>query len=451
MERWTRRWPNVDRRGQRIVVSPNRRYLMYEDGSPFFYLADTAWQMFQRLDLESARHYLADRAAKGFTAIQAAILAELDPFAPNANGDVPLIGDDPTRPNEAYFAHVDAVVQMANRLGLRMALLPCWGSYSVDDAPNRVLFPENGRAYGEFLGRRYRDSDAIWVLGGDRNAVEPRDRDTVAAIAAGLGAGDGGRHLKTYHPCGPGHSSRMFHDADWLDFNMIQSSHAAHGFDNGSMVAHDRGLEPPKPTLDGEPRYEGIPAGFYFRGYHPADRMDDFDARNAGYWAVLAGACGHTYGHNCIWQMAMPGVPPVIDAHVPWYEAIHHPGSRQMGYLRRLFETRPVSRLVPAQDILIHPPLSVHGPVRAARADDGSFVVVYAPVGEPVTVDLNAMSGRRIAQGWFDPRNGAYTPIHTGVRGTLTFTPPNSGRGRDWVLVLDDADAGLPTPGNCPA
>lgn len=450
MDRFGRRWPNADRRGQRIVVSPNRRYLMYEDGTPFFYLADTAWQMFQRLDLESARHYLADRAAKGFTAIQAVILAELDPLAPNANGDAPLIGNDPERPNEAYFAHVDAVVAAANRLGLTMALLPSWGSYAIGDAPNRVLFPENGRAYGEFLGRRYRDADVIWVLGGDQNAEDPRDRATVAAIAAGLTAGDGGRHLKTYHPRGPGQSSRVFPDADWLDFNMIQSSHAAPGFDNGTMVAYDRELEPVKPTLDGEPRYEGIPSGFYFQGCHPANRMDDFDARNAAYWAVLAGACGHTYGHNCIWQMAMPGYPPVIDAHVPWYEAIHHPGARQMGYLRRLFETRPVSKLVPAQEVLVHPPQSVHGPVRAARAEDGSFVVVYTPVGEPITVDLNVMSGSRIAQGWFDPRSGAYTHVHTGVKGLLTLTPPNSGRGRDWVLVLDDADAGLPTPGDWP-
>ena len=52
----------------RICLSENRRFLVDEQGQPFFYLADTAWELFHKLNREEADHYLADRAEKGFTA-----------------------------------------------------------------------------------------------------------------------------------------------------------------------------------------------------------------------------------------------------------------------------------------------------------------------------------------------------------------------------------------------
>lgn len=68
-------------------------------GRPFFYLGDTAWELVHRLTLADAKRYLADRAAKRFTVIQAVIqaviLAEIDGLhAPNMNGDTPLTDND---------------------------------------------------------------------------------------------------------------------------------------------------------------------------------------------------------------------------------------------------------------------------------------------------------------------------------------------------------------------
>jgi hypothetical protein len=111
-----------------LRISPNRRFIVRDDGTPFFYLGDTAWELFHRLTMAEAELYLRDRAAKGFTVIQAVALAELDGLrTPNMRGDLPLINDDPTRPNEAYFAHVDAVVDLAASLGLHIGMLPTWG------------------------------------------------------------------------------------------------------------------------------------------------------------------------------------------------------------------------------------------------------------------------------------------------------------------------------------
>ena len=285
----------------KLRVTENGRYLEYEDGSPFFYLGDTAWELFHRLDREEADLYLANRAAKGFTVIQAVVISPQDGLTvPNAYGHLPLHGSDPARPNEAYFQHVDYIVDKAGELGLTIGMLPTWGRYWKrvgKEAP--FLFDcENALEYGRFIGRRYLDAKIIWILGGDENIESDEERVIVNAMAEGLGQGDGGAHLMTYHPRGPGLSSDYFHNAGWLDFNMVQSSHAAHDHDNGLFIDHDYALEPAKPTIDGEPRYECLAVGFYFRDINRFDRFDASDVRQAAYWSLLAGACGFTYGHN---------------------------------------------------------------------------------------------------------------------------------------------------------
>jgi len=433
----------------RLQVSENGRYLTYDDGRPFFYLGDTAWELFHCLDREEATRYLENRAAKGFTVIQAVVLSQLGGLTvPNPNGDLPLQADDPARPNEAYFQHVDFIVDKAAELGLVVGMLPCWGSYWTELNGGRGLFtPASARTYGEFLGRRYRDKPLIWILGGDENINNDQERAIIEAMAAGLRAGDGGRHLITFHPRGPGRSSDYFHNAGWLDFNMSQSSHGGHDHDNGLYAEHDYRLSPPKPTLDGEPRYELIPVGFYFTGANRLDLFDDYDCRQAAYWSMLAGACGHTYGHNSVWQMWSPEREPVLGAVLPWYEAIDHPGAFQMGHLRALFESRPWQRLVPDQSFILDGPSSGGAKIRAAIADDNSFAFVYSPRGAAFSVDKGRIDGSRIQTSWYDPRYGITYPIHAGNTGGIqTYTPPTQGRGRDWILIVEDADRGFPLP-----
>src|SRR5688572_15889829 len=108
-----------------LRVSDNQRFLVQADGKPFFYLGDTAWELFHRLNREQADAYLEDRAKKGFTVIQAVALAELDGLNdPNAYGHRPLTDNDPARPaihegdRNDYWDHVDYIVNKAERLGM---------------------------------------------------------------------------------------------------------------------------------------------------------------------------------------------------------------------------------------------------------------------------------------------------------------------------------------------
>lgn len=111
-----------------LRVSENRRFLVQADGTPFFYLADTAWELFHRLNREEATHYLEQRARHGYTLIQAVALAELDGLNdPNPYGHRPLKDNDPLQPVPAYWEHVDFIVKKANSLGLYIGFLPTWG------------------------------------------------------------------------------------------------------------------------------------------------------------------------------------------------------------------------------------------------------------------------------------------------------------------------------------
>ena len=438
--------------GHPLRVGPDGRHLVRADGRPFFYLGDTAWSLFHRLTREEADRYLRNRAAKGFTVIQAVALSENDGLrTPNAYGERPLVGNDPRRPNEAYFAHVDWVIDRAAELGLCVALLPTWGDkwHSRQNEPGPKVFADaaTARDFARFIGRRYASRAVIFVLGGDRNVETPEDLAITRAFAEGLEE-TAPKVLVTYHPRGPGRSSDALHREPWLDFNMIQSSHTGRGSDNGGNVEHDRSLEPAKPTLDGEPRYEALIADFYMRGANPALRFDDYDVRLAAYRAVLAGAAGHTYGNNNIWQMWAPGREPVLGADTPWSEAVDHPGSFQMGHLRRLLESRPWETLVPDQALLVGPNAPADGFARAAVASDRSFAFVHSPRGESVSVDQTRLRALDLTAWWFDPRYGRAYFVHTGVGTAIqVFTPPSSGRGCDWVLVLDDAAKGYAPPG----
>ena len=103
----------------RLKVSDNKRFLVTAGGRPFFWLGDTAWELFHRLTRQDAERYLKNRAALRFTVVQAVALAEFDGLVePNAYGHTPLRDNDPTQPNEDYFAHVDWIVERANALGL---------------------------------------------------------------------------------------------------------------------------------------------------------------------------------------------------------------------------------------------------------------------------------------------------------------------------------------------
>jgi hypothetical protein len=434
----------------RLKVSDNQRFLVTDDGKPFFYLGDTAWELFHRLNREEAGHYLTDRAAKGFTVIQAVVLAELDGLKdPNPYGHVPLPNNDPTRPDEDYFKHVDWIVDKANELGLYVGMLPTWGDKVGPAGRSNYAGPElftvdNAAAYGEWLGRRYKDKGIIWVLGGDRDVDSPKRADVWRAMARGLKKGDGGRNLATFHPRGGQTSSTHFHDDDWLDFNMLQTGHDVDR-PVWEGIGKDYARAPTKPVFDGEPLYEDHPIGFNAaqRGYSNAA-----DIRRTAYRSVFAGGHGYTYGNHSVWQMYAPNRRPINGPIKTWQEALDAPGAGQVRHLRALIESRPFLTRIPDQSVVASDASAGGKRVQATRDEKGRYAFVHTAAGRPVTVRLDKLSGNAVKAWWYDPRTGKAEAVGEYLRsGERTFVPPTPGENTDWVLVLDDASAGFPTPG----
>lgn len=434
---------------QRLGISDDKRRLVNEDGSAFFYMGDTAWELFHRCSKEETEMYMKDRKAKGFNVVQAVVLAEIDGLnTPNAEGEKPFVSNNTLEPNEAYFKHVDWVIAKAEELGIYIAALPTWGDkWSKRWGKGPVVFdnPDKARKYGRYLGERYKNQpNIIWVMGGDRNPESDLHLEINRAMAEGIKEGDGGKHLMTYHPSGSASSSQWFHNDTWLDFNMLQSGHSVINRLVYNNVSRDYNLKPVKPCLNGEPQYEDIPVGFSVLN----ERFTAYDARQSAYWSVLAGALGHTYGNNNIWQMWTENNTPILGARIPWYEAIHQPGALQMGYVRRLFESRPFLQMIPDQDILADVFGQNKDEIRAARGSDNSFVIVYTPHGNPVHLNLDKFTADTLSGYWYNPREGLSQKIEAfaNTKKNMAFVPPSSGPRTDWVLVLDDLSKNYPDP-----
>jgi hypothetical protein len=444
----------------RLKVSDNHRFLVTEDGRPFFWLGDTAWQIFHRLNREEAERYLDHRAANGFNVIQAVAIAELDGHAdPNPYGHLPLLDFDPTRPDvkdgpaNDYWDHVDFIVEAANRRGIYVGFLPTWGRYWHDKVKDGqpIFTPANAVVYGEWLGRRYRDKGLVWILGGDRGIDNDTQREVIRAMARGLRKGDGGTHLMTLHPPGGNGSSTWFHNEDWLDFNMRQNGHGAEFTGHYDQTKADYDRTPVKPVLDGEPIYEDHPVSFDPKKFGHSIASD---VRRPLYWDLFGGAFGHTYGHHSVWQMWSPNKSPINNPLMPWFEAIKQPGAAQMQHGKKLMLSRPFLTRVPDDSVIVTDRVatSVPGAGRyhfaATRDSAGSYAMVYAPIGRAFKVRMDRIAGAKVKAWWFNPRDGQVTAIgefaNTGER---EFTPPDKGEMLDWVLVLDDASKGFPPPG----
>ena len=151
-------------KGMKLKVSLNKRYLVNQDGKPFFYLGDTAWTLLKRLNREEVEDYFKNRVAKGFTVIQAYVLRGLE--VPNLYGDLTLVDRDPAKPNEAFFKNVDYVVNKANERGLVMSLVVTYGEHVRQVRTKEQVFnTANAFAYGKFLASRYKNNCVIWLLG----------------------------------------------------------------------------------------------------------------------------------------------------------------------------------------------------------------------------------------------------------------------------------------------
>src|SRR5690606_12496324 len=145
-----------------------------KNGQPFFWMGDTGWLLFGKLDREEAEKYLETRRQQGFNVIQVMVLHTLE--ARNVYGQKALLNRDIATPRITkgnspadtaqydYWDHVDFIIKKAEEKGLYMALVPVWGTA----AKSGPITPGQARTYAAFLAKRYKGySNIIWLNGGD--------------------------------------------------------------------------------------------------------------------------------------------------------------------------------------------------------------------------------------------------------------------------------------------
>jgi hypothetical protein len=424
---------------QKLQVSSNGRFLVKEDGSPFFWLNDSAWFL-PKVNNADVSSYLADRAQKRFTSVMIACMYHSDILY---NGEGPFLHNNTDTPNATFWEHIDFILSEAESYGLYVAITVMWA-----EDYRALIGNDLGKAYrlGHWLGTRYRDrNNVLWVVSGEYNDTSGWTTSLYESVAQGLMDGHQGNHLMTIHPAGDQSSAQDFHESSWLSFNLLQSGHQSDNHaivkpENYEVITHDYKLSPVKPVADGEPAYEDFLDGYNDNGTSDS-RMEDDTVRRKAYWAVFAGAFGHTYGNENIEIMYIPG-DDVDFPHRYWKDALNDPGATQMRHVRTLMESRSFLNRIPDQSIVVSNVGSGPDHVQATRAADRTYAMIYIPRGGAVDVNLAKISGQGVAASWFNPRDGSTTPIGPYLNsGTRTFDAPGGvTNGNDWILLLDSTN-----------
>ncbi len=425
---------------RKLMVHSSKRYLCYEDGEPFFYLADTAWSLFSRLTREETDYYLSVRAQQGFNTIQAACLFGDNRLRrPNVYGRFALkqIGDvyDPEQPDldgeYSYWDHVDYGIKTAAEKGLFVAFLPTWGDkYNQKLGGGPEIFTEqNAYSYGKWLAQRYGGQwNIIWMLGGDRALENDTHRAIIDAMGRGIRENDAGEHLITFHTPVSTSSADFLAGKDYIDFHTVQSGHEVEVYRSWGLVRRTGEAEE-KPFMDAEPRYEDHPACFKSAfGYS----WNHDDVRQNTYWNLMEGVCGNTYGNSCIWGFT---TTPNDYFMYRWQDAIHHTGAQQAKFAKQLRLSRPYFEFRHAPELVADDTADMAHQA-AGRGEDYAFI--YTPQGLPIRAFLDKLDGQRpIRASWFDPRTGKEEIFGVFAPRETLFVPPSRGKGCDWVLILD--------------
>jgi Protein of unknown function (DUF4038)/Putative collagen-binding domain of a collagenase len=406
-----------------LRVAPGGRYLVDRGGRPFLLCGDAAWSLLAGLTNEQAAIYLDDRRRRGFNAILVSLIEhDFAAHAPrNAYGEPPFLAPGDFRgPNEEYFAHADAVLRMAEARGMAVLLTP---DYLGQDGKGGWYFEtlragrDAIRAYGAYVGRRYRAFENVtWVLGGDYTPP-PQGMALVDALAEGLRSADGGAHLFTAHFSAE--TSAQDAATTPIDLNTTYTYKSVYA---RSLADHQRPGALPHILIESayELEHDSTPRSL----------------RTQAYDALLTGAAGQVFGNGAIWGFFRA-----------WPANLDTDGARSMTDLRALFEPLAWQTLAPdAAGGVLAAGTSAPGDrdrdrVLLARSPDGRLAVAYDPAGVPLTLELERLATPLRAR-WYDPTAGTYVPADGSPfrePRPVTFRPPGTNRAGDpdWALVLE--------------
>ena len=416
-----------------VRISEDRWHLAHADGTPWFWLSDTAWNGALLATEAEWEKYLADRAGKGFTAVQF-VTTQWRTAPADEAGQVAYTGKERIAINPAFYQRMDKRFDALNARGLVAAPVLAWAVGNELD-PGTGLPEDQLLALVRYQVARYGAHHVVWILAGDgRYAGEKADKWKRIGRAV---FGDTPSHPVTMHMNGQGWYVAEFRAEPWFGFIGYQSGHGDSDKTQEWLVrgppATDWKTEPHHPVINLEPNYEDHLA------YQSKQPIPAYMVRRAAWWSVLVSpTAGVTYGAHGIWSWQKEAGVPRAHASTgvakPWHEAINLPGSTDMKRLKDFMVSIEWWRLRPAPEMLARQPGETDPKkfVAAARADDGSFAVAYLPVGGTVEVRTDSVKAATAAR-WYDPREGKWSEAGAVASPVCKFTAPSA---EDWVLWI---------------
>ena len=420
-----------------VRVASARTYLEHADGTPFFWLADTAWNGPLLSTPDEWQHNIDVRTRQRFTAVQ--WVATEWRASPDGDrlGERAFTGRDRIAVNPAFFQRLDEKAVALNRAGLLNVPVLLWaisGGSNPAVNPGVSLPEDQAIKLTEYMVARWQGYDVVWIPAGDgdyRGERAERWKRIGRAVF-----GDAEHAPVVMHPGGMHWILPEFQNEPWVDIHGYQSGH---GVDERALrwmiegpPSTDWTRAPYRPFINLEPPYE------HHVAYQTKRPMTPAEVRRAVYWTLLgAPVAGTSYGGHGVWGWDDGTRPPTdhpgSGTPLPWRQALEMPAANHMGIVADLFTSFDFWRLRPAPQTLVEQPGHT-APERftAAAAADRDLLVVYTPEPVRVAVAAAALPGDRAV--WFDPRTGARSPARGIQSGTTTaFEPPGAG---DWVLVV---------------
>ncbi len=412
-----------------LKLSDNRRYLTQDEGTPFFWLADTAWNGVLRADPDDWHRYLQMRQNQHFTVIQF-VATQWRGSTTDPTGNTAFSTTDPIQINPTFFQRLDNKVQAINHYGMLACPVMLWANLPED--PGLLLSKEGCIVLARYQQARWGAYQVAWILGGDsryEKGQSQRWKEVGRAVFD-----QPYRRLVTMHPVGANWSPAEFRGESWFDIIGYQSGHSESDEHRQWLTtgppSSDWQTEPPHPIINLEPNYE------YHPSYETGHFFTDHDIRRTAYWSLLVSpTAGITFGHNSIWvwrEDEGEAEGHRLDNVMPWYYGLETPGTESMTALKYIFMKFEWWTLLPAPELLAVQPGSkdVRWFIAVASNANRSEIIIYSPLGGTIAFKPEGLDNVRKSR-WINPRTGIANGFVEIVQ--PEFQTPDQ---QDWVLQL---------------
>jgi len=416
-----------------VALRQQQRYFTYADGTPFFWMGDTHWQMPNTHRIDACnhpehqggacphggqfQHIVSNRLGKGFNVWQTypAIAAEdgakfwwiepwnqLNPGRFNREFDFEM----------KYLADHGFVIA----LGL--------DHYRAsEDMPLGEM-----KRMARYIVARYGAYPVVWITAQEINKPST-DLDYWKAVAAEIDRLDGYNHPLSGHQWVLQVDQRSLGHEPWHDWFAVQGGHGGNSPQSKGYYKSYWDFQPSKPFVETEANYELVQCG---------GKADASGVRWQAYKAIQCGSCGYTYGGAGIWACRWDRNSKWENYNVQvWFEGLDLPGSTQMKHLKTFYTQLDWWKFEPRWNDPAWGDWFQTEETVVSSDGDHSYVV-YFYHSDPATGTLKHMAPAGIyAAAWFNPRTGEYTQIPGSIQPMDgQWAVPSKPDSEDWVLLV---------------